>query len=69
MSPMRRDSNCMLSLVLPWMRCSEDFDVARFDLRLVERCAARSVVRCMVRSVERCAVRSVFRWSARSVVR
>jgi len=51
------------------MRCSEDFDVARFDLRLVERCAARSVVRCVVRSVERCAVRPAFRWSARSVVR
>lgn len=69
MSPMRRDSNCMLSLVLPWMRCSEDFDVARFDLRLVERCAVRSVVRCAERSVLRCSVRSVVRCAARAEVR
>jgi hypothetical protein len=59
----------MLSLVLPWMRCSEDFDVARFDLRLVERCAVRSVVRCAERSVLRCSVRSVVRCAARAEVR
>ena len=70
MSPMRRDSNCMLSLVLPWIRCSEDdCDVARFAFRAVERFGVRSVLRCPSRSVVRRAARAEVRVGVRPVER